>query len=642
MIHTDDQRPQDTKESLEERLNDFIGMENIPVPDEIQTEMVQQILQDYETDKKSMKDWFDDSKQGLELAKLTKQDKNYPFKGAANIKFPMVTSAALSFNAKTYQAVVPGGKPVLAKVHGEDPQGAKAARATRVSDYTSYQLLEEIPGWETDMDRLTFIGPVVGMMFKKVWFDPAMNEIRSKLCLPGKVIINHNIAHIGDAPAITEELEFQQHEIETKVRTGIWTDVDLNLPKDDKNKPVKFLEQHMRYDLDKDGYDEPYIVVVHNESKKIVRIITNFDLDDVMLNKNKDRILAIKPKTYFVDYTFLPAFDGGFHGSGMGMLLGDISESVNTTMNLLMDAGHFQAMPSGMIGGQDLRLKPGIRRIAPGEWPTVNAGGDDIRKGMVQFTIPAPSDVLFKMLGLLIEMGKEISSSKDITPEQAKQMTATTTTVLVEQGERVYNASFKRLYRSLKREFKLMFKINKGLSEEKYNAYFDDSDDEGNAIKYNPAEDFDLKGMDISPAADPTTVTKAQKAAKAQLLMELSAEGRLDPQEAMIRVLTAMDIEDIEKLMPKQTPMDKMLQQMQMYSAGLSLRMQGAELDNKMSDTLKNIAQAEGEEEGSQMREYMEVLKTMKQELDNESARFGIMAQGPGNGKNTGNNGSAP
>ena len=76
-------------------------------------------------------------------------------------------------------------------------------------------------------------------------------------------------------------------------------------------------------------------------------------------------------------------------------------------------------------------------------------------------------------------------------------------------------------------------------------------------------------------------------------------------------------------------------------SASLELRRQGAELDLKMSETMKNIAQAEGEEEGpDDMQKYMEVLKAMKQELDNEQSRLGILEKGSGNSQNTGNDGA--
>ena len=70
-------------------------------------EIAQQVLDDYAQDKESMSAWFDRMERGIKLASLVKEDRNYPFKGSANVKYPLVTSAALQFNARAYPAIVP-------------------------------------------------------------------------------------------------------------------------------------------------------------------------------------------------------------------------------------------------------------------------------------------------------------------------------------------------------------------------------------------------------------------------------------------------------------------------------------------------------------------------------------------------------
>ena len=585
-------------------------------------EMAQQLVEDHQTDKGTMTEWFTKMEAGIKFARLVKEDKTYPHDKAANIKFPLITSAALHYNARTYPAIAPSGNPVLTKVHGEDPDGKKAARGERTADYTSHQLRNEIVAWEEDTDRLTFIGPIVGTMLKKVWFDPAVDEPRSKLCVAGKVIINHNITHISEAPAITEEFELRYHEIESRIRSNVWGDVrdKLNLQDDEKSKPVEFLEQHMRFDLDDDGYDEPYIVTLHVDSQTVVRVVANFALEDVML-ADDGSIITVKPSTYFVPYTFLPAFDGGFWGDGLGMLLGDMSETINSMLNMIMDSGHYQSLPSGWIAGKDLRIKPGNNRMVPGEFRTVNATGGDLRGAIVQAQMPEPSNVLFQMLGLLIDMGRDISSSKDITPEQGAQMTATTTMALVDQGERVFNASYKRMYRALSAEFKLLFKLNKNVNPEKYNAFFDDEE------QHDPKADFDASGMDVTPIADPKAVTNTQKAAKAQFLMEMAQAGMLDPAAAMTRVLEVMAIEDVEELIPQQSPQDQMIQELQMVDAQLDLKLKAAKIDLDMANTIKAIADAEAAEDGQQLQQYADALTVMKQEIEVAQQRAQPMGQ---------------
>ena len=94
------------------------------------TEIAQDVLSDYDMDKDSMSEWFDRMERGMKLAKLVKEDKNYPFDGAANVKYPLVTSAALQFNARSYPAIVPSDRVVKARVWGNDPDGQKAAPPT--------------------------------------------------------------------------------------------------------------------------------------------------------------------------------------------------------------------------------------------------------------------------------------------------------------------------------------------------------------------------------------------------------------------------------------------------------------------------------------------------------------------------------
>jgi len=582
-------------------------------------DMARQARDDYNTDKDSMSDWFTKAEQGIEFAQLTKGDKNYPFEGASNIKYPLITTAALHYNAKAYPAIVPSGNPVAAKVNGSDPSGQKAARGERTSNYTSHQLRKEIPNWERDMDRLLFIGPIVGTMHKKIWFDPAKDANVSQLCDVGSIIINHGSKTIEQAPCITEELGLYQHEISTRIRSGTWQDVedDLALDPDDKTKPVEFLEHHMRFDLDEDGYAEPYIVTMHKDSSTIVRVVANFTMDTVMLSENGDTVLSIDPTSYFVDYHFMPAFDGGYWGDGFGVLLSDNSEAINSTLNMIMDAGHFQAMPSGFIAGKDMRIKPGVSRFSPGEWKTINAHGNDVRAGMVELSMPEPSPVLFQMLGLLIDMGRDVGSAKDIAPEQAAQMTATTTMAIIDQGLQVFNASYKRVYLAQTREFEMLYTLNeKYLSPEKYSAFFDDVGEDGQPIMFDPQKEFSSADMDITPVADPKSVTDMQKLSRAQFLLELANTGMVDTQEAGRRILEAGHFEGIDKLIPQATQQDQMLLEMQTLDAQLSLKLKAAEIDVKLAKARKDTADAESVEDAAYMNEYINALNATKSEIE--------------------------
>jgi len=571
--------------------------------DEQRTTIANDCLRDYEADKESMSEWLGRMEDAIKLANLVRSEKDYPFVGASNIKYPLVTTAALQFNARAYPAIVPADDVVKVKTYGNDAQGMKAARAKRVGGYMSWQMLNELKEWDQDTDRLLMQLPIVGDMFRKVWFNGERAETR--LIQPGKFIVNDGATSLDAAPRCTEEIDLYPYEVQEREASGRFEEVEYPMEGEDKQFPRAFIEQHCRIDLDEDGYPEPYIATVHIDTRKLVRLAADFTGEDVAFVTEAQPVMVQGPygptmgqqevptgitkiarRSYFVHYQFAPGITGKFWGMGLGFLLGDISAAINSTFNLLMDAGHYSSLGGGFIGAE-FRIAGGAKRRRPGEWSQVNVPGGDVRSAMIPFTTPGPDATLFQMLGLLIEAGKEVASVKDImTGETATNMQPTTVMALIEQGMKMFTASYKRIFRALKCEFSLIARINaETLSPEKYSAFHDEQAD--------PRADFTETGTDVQPVADPASVTKMQQMAKGQLLMDMAKTGMVDPAEASNRVLEAADIENREALVPKQDPM---MQQMQMASAQIGLEMQMADLAQKRAEIELTIAKIESEQ----------------------------------------------
>src|SRR5688572_16333887 len=89
----------------------------------------------------------------IKLALQMAETKNYPWQNASNVKFPLITIAALQFSARAYPALVKAPDLVKYRVNGEDKDGQKAARAGRIGRHMSYQLTEEDENWEEDFDK---------------------------------------------------------------------------------------------------------------------------------------------------------------------------------------------------------------------------------------------------------------------------------------------------------------------------------------------------------------------------------------------------------------------------------------------------------------------------------------------------------
>lgn len=540
------------------------------------------VEREYKIDKASRSDWEEASNRAMDIALQVRKPKNYPFEGAANIKYPLVTVAALQFGARAYPAIVDGARIVKAQVVGNDqgvpikddngdprldpmsgeplwimPPGFKRAKADRVSKHMSYQLLNEMEEWEEDTDVLLHHLPIVGCAFRKVWRSETLGRNKAEMVPAIHLVVNNKVRSLDEAPRVTHEIFLYPQEIEERQRVETFLECDLPSPSiadgadvGDEDAPHMFLEQHRFLDLDEDGYKEPYIVTVHKDSCKVVRIVANFRMEAVKDNGKK--IVRIPKDQYFVKYSFIPDPKGGFYDIGFGRLLESLGETIDTTINQMLDAGHLQNAGGGFIGA-GIRLKKGGQiKVSPGRYEQVEFSGQNLRDQIHMHQHQGPSPVLFQLLGMMVEAAKDITAVKDIlTGDTGGQVqTATTTLAMIEQGLKVFTAIYKRIYRALKDEFKLLFELNARNIDEK--AYYTFNDEQEVVEK----SDYDLQSMDICPVADPKMVTDMQRSARAQVLMQIGQDPALgplqDPMEALRRIYDAVGMEEPDKLIKKQ------------------------------------------------------------------------------------------
>lgn len=502
----------------------------------------------FENDLRTREDWESDLDEWIKLAKQVREQKSYPWPRASNVKYPLLSTAAMQFSARSYPSLVPSnGKLVNARVVGKDLTGEKLEKATRVSTFMSYQLLQEMRGWEEGMDKLLMMLPIVGTMFKKTWYDKGEDRIRSEVILPKNLVVNYWTKSLDESERISEIIEMSPRKLREKQRAKVYLDVDLGSPTiptneqtdhaaDDDTTPYELIEQHTWYDIKKNGVDVPLIVTFERYSGQVLRIAPRYNINDVVLMDDEKTIKYFQPIQMYTKFGFIPNPDGGFYDIGFGILLGPLNESVNTLINQLIDSGSLSTLQSGFIG-KGMRLKMGDQRFQPGEWKPVNATGDDLRKQIVPLPTKEPSNVLFQLMGTLITSGKELASVAEIFVGKmpGQNTPATTTMASIEQGMKVFTAVYKRIYRSLGDEFLKIFALNKMYLDP--NHYVEVID-----TQIGP-DDFDSSACDISPGADPTAVSQTEKLLKAQGLLELlpMAPGMLDPIKVFQRVLEAQE-----------------------------------------------------------------------------------------------------
>jgi chaperonin GroES len=587
---------------------------------------VEEYLEDIQDERyvAKQKGWAD----GQKLVQMSDEDKSFPFSHAANIKYPLLTNAAVQFSSRAYPSIVQGNSVVRPKLVGEDPFaeqkraieeqveqlkqaqmpdeekqqaviplmqqaaqleaqiGQKVRKAEDVSSFINWQLFNEISEWEEDTDKLLLRLPLYGTMFRAVYYSQEKRRICTELLGPDELVVPCGTQSLKDASRISKVFKLAPRHITERIRSGMYADVELDIHDPDSEEPEEFIEQCRYIDIDGDGYKEPYLVTAHVDSGMVVRVSPNFRMEDVMENDDGE-VSRIEPVQYYVKYSFIPSTDGCFYDIGFFDILLPVNKVVNTTLNMLMDAGTLQNSGGGFVS-RDLGLrKKGELTFEPGEYKTVANPGDDIRKAIYPMPFAGPSSVMFQLLGFMVDAGRDIGNLKEVLEgETNREMTATTTMALIEQGLKVFSGIYKRIHRSLGKELGLIRFWNYEIRNPLYSEVLD---------KRLDAEDFNDDDLDFVPVSDPAVTTDLQKAARVEFVKEWVNDPYFDQWELRKRIWEGANMDGIDELQAGQNPEVQQLQE-QLEQMQQALQDMQAQLDDKTFDQQQESLKLEGDQ----------------------------------------------
>lgn len=628
-----------------DKLLGLLDIENVAskLSAEKRTELAEKVIKGYQIDRNSRSGWEERCEEAIKFVKQITNPKDFPWEGSANTIYPILTVASHAFAARTYPEIVKGQRIVKCSVFGRDPEGSKSDRAERVSAHMSYQRLVQSDTWEPDTDKLLHMLPVIGTCFRKVYYDPIDEVCQSDLCDPSDIVVNHNIASLEKAQRVTHRYLLNKNEVIEKMRSKYYIDMDVermcgrspeptkwDTALDDTNTKnefdgdmqIEFLEQHMYCDLDGDGYAEPWIVVVCPNVNEVVGIYPRFDINDIKVS-DKGEILKITPTQYFIDYHFLPSPDGGFYSLGYGHLLYTPIQAINTLMNQLLDSGSLANTSCGLLS-RSLKLKGGALKLQPGEYVPVDPGSTGkVADSIHEMQFKQPSPVLLQLLQILIASTERMASINEIMTGDAKPQNAPANSVaeMSNQGMKIFSSVAKRLYRSLKKEFNLIYKFNALYLDEQ--VYFNFHDDQRAISRMDYRQD----DMDIVPVADPTMGAEAQKGIQANaintLMQNQAALGELKVNNVVRELFETLRIPEdkINELLL--TPEEK---QQMMQQQPPDINQQKLELDRIKAEKDFAIKSGQLEKANKEMSlkelDLVEKYKLKRQETDEKQARM--------------------
>ena len=530
------------------------------------------LIQDYEDDVSSRKDWMQTYVDGLELLGMRIEERSEPWEGACGVYHPLLAEALVKFQSETIMETFPAAGPVKTRIIGKETPAIKEA-AERVKEDMNYQLTEVMVEFRPEHERMLWGLGLAGNAFKKVYFDPALDRQVSLFVPAEDVVVPYGSSNLETSERVTHVMRKTKNDLKKLIAAGFYRDIELSDPvntMDEIEKKIaekmgfrantddryKLLEMQVNLDLpgyeDKDedgetGIALPYIITIDKNTQDVLAIRRNWrSLDDT---KQK--------RSHFVHYGYIPGF--GFYCFGLIHLIGAFAKSGTSIIRQLVDAGTLSNLPGG-LKTKGMRVKGDDTPISPGEFRDVDVASGTIRDNILPLPYKEPSQVLFQLMNQIIEDGRRFASAADLNvSDMSANAPVGTTLAILERTLKVMSAVQARIYYSMKQEFKLLKMIIRDYTPEEYS--------------YQPIEgsrkakqaDYDL--CDVIPVSDPNASTMSQKVVQYQAVMQMAGANPqiYDQVELNRQMLEVLGIKNIGKLIPNsedQKPKDPVSENM--------------------------------------------------------------------------------
>jgi len=522
------------------------------------TQLCNDLIGEFEEDTSSRKDWMQTYVDGLELLGMKIEDRTEPWPGACGVHHPLLSEALVKFQAETIMETFPAKGPVKTQIIGKETPEKKEA-AIRVQDDMNFQLTDVMVEYRPEHERMLWGLGLAGNAFKKVYYDPHL-ERQVSLFVPAEdVVVPYGASNLENAERVTHVMRKTENELRRLQVAGFYCDVELGDPVeafDEVEKKIaekmgfrassddryKILEMHV--DMDLPGYEDkdedgeptgialPYVVTIEKGTQTVLAIRRNWNPDDDTKQK----------RNHFVHYSYIPGF--GFYAFGLIHLIGAFAKSGTSIIRQLVDAGTLSNLPGG-FKTKGLRVKGDDTPISPAEFRDVDVASGTIKDNIMTLPYKEPSQVLYSLLGTIVEEGRRFASAADLkVSDMSAQSPVGTTLAILERTLKVMSAVQARIHYSMKQEFKLLKTIIRDYTPEDYS--------------YEPVEGpprakkSDYDQVYVIPVSDPNAATMSQKVVQYQAVMQLAQQAPqlYDLPFLHRQMLEVLGIKNASKLVP--------------------------------------------------------------------------------------------
>ena len=548
-----------SEEQVEETEEEFYRNLVDDLDEDVLDDIAIKVHENFTSDKESRAEWESMFERGFDLLGLKLEETSEPFEGACTAVHPVLIESAVKFQSKATQELFPAAGPVKSQIIGEVTD-EKEDQAQRVKQFMNYQITDQMPEYFDEFERMLFHLPLIGSAFKKIYFDSNLNRPVSEFVPIDQFYVSYYATDLRRADRYTHVIYRSEVEMKRDIASGMYADIDLPTagtpdlapisqkmdtimglsPSGNNDSQYVVLEQHCYLELPEPFNDDeaialPYIVTIEEQTQQVLSIRRNYNKDD----KRKEK------KMFFTHYKFVPGF--GFYGLGLIHFLGNLTMTATAAMRSLVDAGQFATLPGG-FKAKGMRIVGDNDPIAPGEFREVEATGNDLSKMIINLPYKEPSQTLFQMLNFVTATAQKFAdTSEQVVADAASYGPVGTTMALLEASSKFFSAIHKRIHKSQHEEFKLLGRINYEYLPEESTC------DVPNGTLNIFKKDFDGR-IDIIPVSDPNIPSSAHRMMMAQLALQLSQSsppGMFNVEELNKTILTAANIPNLDKIMPK-------------------------------------------------------------------------------------------
>lgn len=480
------------------------------------------------------------------------------FPGASKVVHPMLAKACVDFASRAAKELLPANGPVKAQIVGK-VDGKSLAKAERKKKYMNWQLTRKVQENAAEFEQMLSQLPLGGSQYKRWWLEG--KKLRTEAVFIDDVFLPYDQGDFYTSPRVTHMQRISRDTYAARIASKLY-DVD-HVPSDltpeqsDASKAsdkvigqnedaaayvdgglrtmfMVYAQLELKDDPLTKGESAPYIIHLDEHGGGIKGLYRNWAEAD----EERERL------HWMVEYTFVP-WRGG-RGIGLAHMIGGLAAAATGSLRALLDSALFQNFP-GAVKLKAGRTAGSNTQVSPTELTEIAAppGVDDIRKLVMAFPFPGPSNVLYTLLEWLTGQGEAVVTvASEKMAEAGPNTPVGTTLAMIEHGSVNFSAIHTRLHASLARELEIVHRLNSEVLTE------EEVIEELGSLTVYPD---DFKGpMDVAPVSDPNIFSEAQRYAQLQAVLQLKSDpqfaGMFKPDRLLQRALRLLQIPGIEDI----------------------------------------------------------------------------------------------